>query len=173
MVLKEAIELESVETEGEVLEPEAIGQGEQSLVPLTPLPTDVHSWVAQVQTVVEEALVRQEQRLAEREAVIRDQAQDLARMRQEIRHMGEMQTTREELASETTRRVKAANKNLRNALEERDRRLLTFARKVTSLRHSQEDDSVRRKELLSELRTLGFFNGARRAEILAELDGLA
>ncbi len=173
MVLKEAVELESVEAEGEVLEPEAVDQREQSLVPLNAVPADVHSWVAQVQTVVEEALVRQEHRLAEREAVIRDQAQDLARMRQELRHMGEMQTTREELANETTRRVKATNKNLRNALEERDRRLLTFARKVTSLRHGHEDDSVRRMELLAELRTLGFFNGARRAEILVELESLS
>jgi hypothetical protein len=172
MVLKEVVELESVQAEGELLEAESVEPGEQSLVSLSPLPAEVHSWVAQVQAVVEEALVRQEHRLAEREAVIRDQAEDLARMRQEVRHLVEMQTTRDELASETSRRVRATNKNLRNAIEERDRRLLTFARKVTSLRHENEDNSVRRMELLAELRTLGFFNGARRREIQTELESL-
>lgn len=170
MVLKEAVEFESDELDAERVEAEPV---EQSLVTLSTLPIEAHDWVEQLQGVVEEALVRQEHRLAEREAVIRDQAEDIARMRQELRHMVEIQDTREELANETTRRVKATNKNLRNALEERDRRLLTFARKVTTLRHEKEDCAERRADLLAELRTLGFFQGGRRREILVELESLA
>ena len=169
MVLKTHLELEPDDVE-ESTEVRDVTAEDAALVTLTPMSSDVAPSLAEFRVVVEEALVRQEQRLAHREAVIRDQAQELARIRQELRHVGELQEARDDVVVATTRRLKATNHNLRTALDERDRRLVTFARKVASIRQDRDDQIDSRAAIIAELRRLRFYQRARRAELLAELE---
>ena len=131
---------------------------------------DARTWMVEVRTMVESALVKQHETIASQEEEIREQGVSLARLEQELRHRKEMLETREALANETTRRVKATNRNLRTALEERDRRLVVFARKLAKVRNDRDDHDTTRAMLIEELKNLSWYQGSRRKAILEQLE---
>lgn len=131
---------------------------------------EAREWLGRVKRVVEEALTRQSRRLAEREDLIREQSETIARFNLELRHHEEIAGKERELFSETNRRVKATNKNMRSALEERDRRLVVFARKLSRLRQDKEGKSNARLEIVQQLQSLKWHHVKERRALLSALE---
>ena len=69
--------------------------------------------------------------------------------------------------------MKATNKNMRGAVEERDRRLVVFARKLSRLRNDREGKSVARMEIIEQLKTLKWYEGKQRKALLNALEALS
>lgn len=146
----------------------------EALVPIDGIThPQARSFLLRVRALVEEALVQQQVSIEEREEAIRDQAVSIARLERDVSHLQEMAEARAELARETADRLAGANENLRLAIEERDRRLVVFARKLAQVRLERDERSERRTQLLAELRQLKWHQSARRAELIALLEQLA
>jgi len=147
---------------------------EQSLAVLEALPsTEAKEWLGKVKRVVEEALTRQSRRMVEREGLIREQSETIARVSLELRHHQEMADKERELFDETNRRMRATAQNMRSALEERDRKLVVFARKLSRLRKDKEGRATSRLEIIEQLKTLKWYQRSERKALLTALETLS
>ena len=147
---------------------------EQSLAVLEALPSpEAKEWLGRVKRVVEEALTRQSRRMAEREGLIQEQSETIARVSLELRHHQEMADKERELFDETNRRMRATAQNMRSALEERDRKLVVFARKLSRLRKDKEGRAASRLEIIEQLKTLKWYQRSERKALLTALETLS
>ena len=159
--------------DGELVADES-GEASRSLAVLEALPNpEAREWLGRVKRVVEEALSRQSRRMTEREGLIREQSETIARFSLELRHHQEMAEKERELFEETNRRMKATNKNMRGAVEERDRRLVVFARKLSRLRNDREGKSGARHEIIEQLKNLKWYEGKQKRALLTALEALS
>ena len=170
------LEAENVEVQA-VVDAEIVDQGadgESGLAVLEALPSpEAKEWLGRVKRVVEEALTRQSRRMVEREGLIREQSETISRVSLELRHHQEIAEKERELFEETNRRMRATNQNMRSALEERDRRLVVFARKLSRLRKDREGRAASRLEIIEDLKNLKWYQRAERKALLTALETLS
>ena len=171
----ERLEAENTDTQRTVeIDEVVIEEQTRSLAVLETLPsTEAKEWLGKVRRVVEEALNRQSRRMTEREGLIQEQSEMIARMSLEIRHIQDIAEKEKELFDETNRRMRATNKNMRSALEERDRKLIVFARKLSKLRQDRDGKEEARREIITELKSLKWHQGRQKRALLAALEALS
>lgn len=158
----------NIETENLILDEQT-----RSLTVLETLPSaEAKEWLGKVRRVVEEALTRQSRRMAEREGLIQEQSEMIARMSMELRHVQDIAEKQRELSDETQRRMRATNHNMRSALEERDRKLIVFARKLSKLRQERDGREEARREIIAELKRTKWHQGRQKRALLAALEAL-
>lgn len=126
----------------------------------------------ELRAAVESALQAKDDALRAREEELRRVAVALATS--EATAQGQLATF-----AEVRARLESANRQLGQSIDERDRKLVTFSRKLDQLRAEAEDGQSRdaavrnrRAALLTELESLSMWSRARRRDILRELAAL-